>query len=104
MSAALRRILASACMLYPDGEEEPLLAPPTGGPGIPGTLGTALTGLARDMTEVICTGLGRRGTVCPLGRCMTRGYEAVGDPSCLLEGGVCVMTDVGEGSVGFRES
>ena len=25
-------------------------------------------------------------------------------PSCLLEGGVCVMTDVGEGSVGFSES
>lgn len=32
-----------------------------------------------DITEVICTGLGRRGTVCPLGRCLTSGYEAVGE-------------------------
>lgn len=32
-----------------------------------------------DITEVICTGLGRRGTVCPLGRCLTKGYELVGE-------------------------
>lgn len=36
----------SACRLYPEGEDDPLLAPPTGGPGIPGTLGTEFTGRA----------------------------------------------------------
>lgn len=43
---SLLTILVSEYMLYPDGEEEPLLAPPTGGPGIPGMLGTEFTGLA----------------------------------------------------------
>lgn len=39
-------ILVSECRLYPDGEDDPLLAPPTGGPGIPGILGTVFTVLA----------------------------------------------------------
>lgn len=39
-------ILASECRLYPDGEDDPLLVPLTGGPGIPGMLGTVFTGLA----------------------------------------------------------
>lgn len=38
--------LASECRLYPDGEDDPLLAPPTGGPGIPGMFGTELAGRA----------------------------------------------------------
>lgn len=39
-------VLASECVLYPDGEEEPLLLPPIGGPGIPGILGTVFDDLA----------------------------------------------------------
>lgn len=46
-------ILVSECRLYPDGEDEPLLAPPTGGPGIPGMLGTEFTGLASSTLQQI---------------------------------------------------
>ena len=45
MQASLT-ILASECRLYPDGDEEPLLVPLIGGPGIPGMLGTMFSGLA----------------------------------------------------------
>lgn len=96
---AFSLILASDGIGWPEGEMEPLLL--TGGPGIPGMLGTIDTGLASDITEGICTGgPGSTGMVCPLARCMTRGREPVGDPSCLLDGGACVMTEVGEGRVG----
>lgn len=116
-------ILVSVWRPYPDGDDEPLLTPPTGGPGIPGMLGTVFTGLASfktyqisiktkrgktnmtinsylkhkplhvyfeswltDITEVICsTGLGKRGTVCPLGRCLTSGYALVGDLSAIKD-------------------
>lgn len=61
----------------------------------------APTAQLTDMTEGICTGgPGSTGMVCPLARCMTRGREPVGDPICLLDGGACVMTEVGEGRVG----
>lgn len=43
--------LVSECRLYPDGEDDPLLAPPTGGPGIPGMLGTEFTGLASSTLQ-----------------------------------------------------
>lgn len=38
-----------------------------------------------DITEVNCTGLGKRGTVCPLGRCLTSGYALVGDLSAIKD-------------------
>lgn len=44
-------ILVSECRPYAEGEDEPLLAPPTGGPGIPGMLGTELTGLASSTLQ-----------------------------------------------------
>lgn len=44
-------ILVSEFILYPDGEDDPLLAPPTGGPGIPGMLGTEFTGLASSTSQ-----------------------------------------------------
>lgn len=40
--------------MYPDGEDEALLAPPTGGPGIPGMLGTTVfNGLASCTVQQI---------------------------------------------------
>lgn len=44
-------ILASLWGIYPDGEDEPLLLPPSGGPGIPGMLGTIQRGLASYITQ-----------------------------------------------------
>lgn len=104
VKVAFSLILASECTgSPPDGEMDPLVL--MGGPGIPGMLGTMDMGLASEMTEGICTGgPGRTGMVWPLASCTTSGRELVGDPSCLLEGGAWVMTEVGDGSVGCRGS
>lgn len=100
---AFSLILASECTGSPDGEMDPLLL--MGGPGIPGMFGTMDIGRASDITEGICTGgPGRTGMVCPFASCTTSGREPVGDPSCLLEGGAWVMTEVGEGRVGWSGS
>lgn len=53
--ASTLTVLASECVLYPDGEEEPLLLPPIGGPGIPGILGTVLDDLASYRQTHIAT-------------------------------------------------
>lgn len=48
-------ILVSECRLYPDGEDDPLLAPPIGGPGIPGMFGTEFTGRASSTLQQIAS-------------------------------------------------
>lgn len=52
-------ILVSEWWLYPEGDEEPLLVPPSVGPGIPGMLGTMHTGRANCEAHAI--------TPCPPG-------------------------------------
>lgn len=75
MMCVLLTILVSLCELYPDGEEEPLLLPPIGGPGIPGILGTGFDDLATyTHTHTDSKHTGRQKIKTP-GVCETHRYD-----------------------------